>query len=151
MTTKNTKNNKLTVRLADVKTLSLFNELLNTKAFESQNVLSNRIFAVGVERLAELYLPGHKPKQPAVVAPVQDSKTLKQVKATLEDTHVMLMIVERMLATLYNTKAVELQGEKVSAEEFSTGLLSDLPENFKDMEDEIISMRVRRTTGVDDE
>lgn len=151
MTTKNTKNNRLTVRLADVKTLSLFNELLNTKAFESKNVLANKIFAVGIERLADLYLPGHKSKQPAVIAPAQDNKMLKQVKATTDDVHVMLMIIERMVATLYNTKALELQGEKVSAEEYNTGMLSDLPNDYEEMKNEIIRMRVHRTTGVDDE
>lgn len=148
MTTKNTKKNAFTLRITDAKTLSLFDELFATKAFESKNVLANKIIAFGIEHFAELYLSGYKPKQAAATAPAQnDNKTMKQVKATVEDTHVMLMIIERMIATLYNTKAVELQGEKVTAEEFGTGLLADLPENFKDMEDGIIEGRVSRENG----
>lgn len=149
---KDTTKNRFTLRFTDKKVMSLFDELLATKAFESKNVLANKIIAFGIEHFAELYLSGYKSKQPAAntVAP-KENKILKQIKATVEDIHVMLMIIERMEATLYNTKAVELQGEKVTDEEFATGLLSDLPEIFKEMEDEIIQGRVRRETGVDDE
>ena len=149
---KDTTKNRFTLRFTDKKVMSLFDELFATKAFESKNVLANKIIAFGIEHFAELYLSGYKTKQTVAVTPTQnDSKTMKQVKATVEDTHVMLMIIERMIATLYNTKAVELQGEKVTAEEFATGLLSDLPEIFREMEDEIIQGRVRREKGVDDE
>lgn len=152
MVTKNTKKNAFTLRITDAKTLSIFDDLLATKAFESKNVLANKIIAFGIKDFAAMYmLPGYKSKQPTAVAPARDSKTLKQVKATTDDVHVMLMIVERMLATLYNTKALELQGEKVSFEEYNTGMLSDLPTDYEEMKDEIIRMRVRRTTGVDDE
>lgn len=151
MVTKNTKKNAFTLRITDAKTLAIFDDLLATKAFESKNVLANKIIAFGIKDFAAMYLPGYKSKQPTAVAPAQDSKTLKQVKATTDDVHVMLMIVERMLATLYNVKALELQGEKVSAEEYNTGMLSDLPQDYAEMKDEIIRMRVRRTAGVDDE
>ncbi|MCM1404731.1 MAG: hypothetical protein NC133_04525 [Prevotella sp.] len=153
MTTKNTKKNKLTVRLADAKTLSLFNELLATKIFDSQNVLVNKIIDFAIKDFAAIYLPEYKqPKQPAASVQVDAKieRMLKQIRATVEDTHVMYMVIERMVATLYNTKAAELKGEKVSVEEFSTGMLTDLPAECRDMEQEIVQGRVRRL-GVADE
>lgn len=153
MTTKNTKKNKLTVRLTDAKTLSLFNELLATKIFDSQNVLANKIIDFAIKDFAAIYLPGYKQTKQSAASAQVDAKIerlLKQIKATVEDTHVMYMVVVRMLATLYNTKGAELNGEKVSAEEFSTGMLTDLPPEFQDMEQEIIQGRVKRS-GVDDE
>ncbi len=158
MATKNTKKNKLTVRLADAKTLSLFNELLATKAFQSQNVLANKIIDFAIKDFATIYLPGYKQtKQPAASAQLdaKAERMLKQIKATVEDTHVMYMVIERMVATLYNTKAAELNGEKVSPEEFGTGMMTDLPPEFQDMEQGVIQGRVRRSVeddkGVDDE
>lgn len=137
--------NRFTLRFTDTKVMSLFNELFATKAFESKNVLANKIIAFSIEHFAELYLSGYKSKQTAAVTPAQnDNKTMKQVKATLEDAYVMLMIIERMIATLHNTKLLELEGEKVSAEEFANGMLADLPEAYQDMKDQIIKSRAKR-------
>lgn len=150
---KNTKKNGFTLRFTDAKVALLFDELLATKIFESKNVLVNKIIDFAIKDFAAIYLPGYKQtKQPAASAQVDAKieRLLKQIKATVEDTHVMYMVVVRMLATLYNTKGAELNGEKVSAEEFSTGMLTDLPPEFQDMEEEIIQGRVKRS-GVDDE
>lgn len=149
---KNTKKNGFTLRFLDVKVASLFDELFATKSFDSKNVLANKIIAFGIKDFAAMYLPEYnKSKQPAAAQlDAKAERMLKQIKATVEDTHVMYMVIERMVATLYNTKAAELNGEKVSAEEFSTGMLTDLPAECQDMEQEIVQGRVRRT-GVDDE
>ncbi len=150
---KTQRKNGFTLRFLDVKVASLFDELLATKNFGSKNVLANKIIDFAIKDFAAIYLPGYKQtKQPAASAQVDAKieRLLKQIKATVEDTHVMYMVVVRMLATLYNTKGAELNGEKVSAEEFSTGMLTDLPPEFQDMEEEIIQGRVKRS-GVDDE
>ncbi len=156
---KNTKKNGFTLRFTDAKVALLFDELLATKSFQSKNVLVNKIIASGIEDFAQRYLPNREPVQPKSVMPAhftgKDSRDLKQMKGAVEDMHVMTMILERLIATLHNTKLLELEGKKVSAEEFANGMLADLPESYQEMKDQIIKSRVRRMSdnnkGADNE
>ena len=154
MTKKNTKKNAFTLRILDSKIQSIFDDLLAAKTFGSKNILANKLIAASIENFAEKYLPGYKSTQSTEIKTTKslgmESKTLKQLKGTADDTYVSLLIQERLLASLYNAKVLELQNVKVSAEEFSNGMLADLPEDFQEMKDELIKMRVRRM-GVDDE
>ena len=119
--------------------------LFATKCFESKNVLANQIIAHGIHDFASRYLdkPVAKPAQ-------KTNKDLKQIRATVEDTHVMLMILERMISTLYNVKVLELSGEKVSVEEVINGLLAELPNDYQATKEVIISNRARRVEQDDE-
>lgn len=156
---KNTKKNGFTLRFTDAKVALLFDELLATKSFQSKNVLVNKIIASGIEDFAQRYLPNREPVQPKSVMPEhftgKDSRDLKQMKGAVEDMHVITMIQERLIASLYNTKLLELEGKKVSAEELASGMLADLPEAYQEMKDQVVKLRVKRinenSKGVDDE
>jgi len=145
MTKKNTKKNAFTLRISNSEILSIFDELFATKCFESKNVLANQIIAHGIHDFASRYLdkPVAKPAQ-------KTNKDLKQIRATVEDTHVMLMILERMISTLYNVKVLELSGEKVSVEEVINGLLAELPNDYQATKEVIISNRARRVEQDDE-
>jgi len=62
----------------------------------------------------------------------------------------MLMILERMISTLYNVKVLELSGEKVSVEEVINGLLAELPNDYQATKEVIISNRARRVEQDDE-
>ncbi len=145
----NTMQNRLTLRIGDRATLMLFNDLFNTGIWESRNVLANKILAHGIQSFGQRYLGG---SAVTIVKnkTVDSNRDLKQIRATTDDMHVILTILERLVACLYNVKVAEITGEKVSPEEMTSGLLAELPDEFQTMKDEIIRMRAKRT-GVDNE
>jgi predicted aspartyl protease len=144
---KNTNKNIFTLRINNKTTLEFFNDLLNTKVFESANVLLNKILDTGIQGFVKTYLRKdvftslqEKPPERKDVF----TADMKQIKATTEDTYVILTTLERLLSALYNIKVSELSGENVSPDEVTSGILSDLPPEFQTVKDEVVRLRAGR-------
>jgi hypothetical protein len=143
----NTRKNAFTLRIGSVSTLALFDELLATKIFESKNVLANKIIDTGIQEFVKVYL--RKDVKTSLQEKPPERKDIftndiKQIKATTEDTYVILTTLERLLSALYNIKVAELSGEKVSPDEVTSGILSDLPAEFQTVKDEVVRLRAGR-------
>jgi hypothetical protein len=145
---KNTKKNAFTLRIGNANTLALFDDLLATKIFESKNTLANKILDAGIVGFAEKYLckdvKTSLQNEPGQVGKDIVARDIRQIKATTEDTYVILMTLERLLSAVYNAKVAELQGETVSPDEFTSGILSELPEELQTIKDEIVRLRAGR-------
>jgi hypothetical protein len=143
----NTKKNAFTLRIGNLSTLSLFDELLATKIFESKNILANKIIDACIGDFANKYLG--KDVKTSLHEPAPERKDIftrdiKQIKSTTEDTYVILTTLERLLSAIYNIAVAELSGEKVSADEVASGILSDLPAEFQIIKDEVVRLRAGR-------
>jgi len=141
---KDIKKNYFTLRINDAETLTLMEELWAAKLYESKNDLLNRALRIGME---ELHRKTFKSRRmfDAEVAGILDEDTkndlikrLEQIYNGVEDTFVMMTILEYLISTLFNVKALELLGEKVSNEMMLTGLLAELPKALAGIKKEII-------------
>ncbi|MCL2370252.1 MAG: hypothetical protein FWC80_03390 [Firmicutes bacterium] len=144
MKKKDIKKNYFTLRINDAETLTLMEELWAAKLYESKNDLLNRALRIGME---ELHRKTFKSRRmfDAEVAGILDEDTkndlikrLEQIYNGVEDTFVMMTILEYLISTLFNVKALELLGEKVSNEMMLTGLLAELPKALAGIKKEII-------------
>jgi hypothetical protein len=144
-----TSKNYFTVRVSDATTLGLLYDLFYTNAFESMNVLLNKIIDVGIVDFARKYLHKHIPTTPAnqSSATIHDiPRALKQVEHTTDDMFVMAGISEYMLTTIFNVKYAELSGQKVSAEDLHSGIYSELPPNLQAIKQEIVRQHSKRSS-----
>ena len=119
----------------------LFEKIFATKHFANRMELMNKVFEQGVRCLAEKYLSKNKTKE---------EKELSRVRHIIEDSHVNLTILERLVTSLYNIKLAELLGKKISSEEVSNGLYAELPIELKQMQDEMHSLRNNKMDGVNE-
>lgn len=119
----------------------LFERIFATKLFASRMELVDKVFESGVRCLAEKYLSEDK---------LRNEKELSRVRHIIEDSHVNLTILERLVTSLYNIKLAELLGKKISSEEVSNGLYAELPIELKQMQDEMHSLRNNEMDGVNE-
>jgi hypothetical protein len=119
----------------------LFEKIFATKRFESRKKLANKVFAQGVHCLAEKYLSNNKLKK--------DIELLR-ISRSVEDSNVTLMILERLVTSLYNIKLAELLGKTVSVEEVSNGLFTELPTELKQVQDEMLNLRIDEMESLDE-
>ena len=119
----------------------LFEKIFATKRFESRKELANKVFAQGVHCLAEKYLSKNKLKK--------DNELLR-ISRSVEDSNVTLMILERLVTSLYNIKLAELLGKTVSVEEVSNGLFTELPTELKQVQDEMLNLRIDEMESLDE-
>ena len=119
----------------------LFEKIFATKRFESRKELADKVFAQGVHSLAEKYLSKNKLKK--------DNELLR-ISRSVEDSNVTLMILERLVTSLYNIKLAELLGKTVSVEEVSNGLFTELPTELKQVQDEMLNLRIDEMESLDE-
>ena len=142
--TQDKKKNMFSVRIYDDDVLTSVYELWETRQFDSLNDLLGRAVAIGIE---EIYAEFGKRK--ALSSPITPEvpderkideaiKRLRDMELTLNDTFVMMSVIETMTTTLYNIEAAKTRGGEISAELMDSGFFAELPNSYQEVKDQLI-------------
>jgi hypothetical protein len=127
-TQEETMQNAFTLRINNVVTMGLFDELLKTKIFGSKNDLANKILDAGIRDIARKHLGKRFKEDEQDEISLRDiPRALKQIEHTTDDLYVGGEINTYMIATLFNIKMEELSGVRIAAEDVKSGVYSVLP------------------------
>ena len=144
-TTQDKKRNMFSVRIYDNDVLTSVYELFATKQFDSMNDLLSRSVAIGIEKIYAEF-GTRKALSAPVVPAVPDErkldealKRLRDMELTLNDTFVMMSVIETMTTTLYNIEAAKTRGDEISPELMDSGFFAELPKSYQEVKDQLIS------------
>lgn len=140
------------VRIGDIDTQRMFDELIATKVFASKNALLNKCLNIGVAEIhSQVFGKGgtHNAKigkNGLVITNQTDerlSKELRQIRRTDDEIYISINILEVLVTTLYNMTVEQLEGHSVSAADLESGRLSALPVYLQSIKDELVESQKR--------
>lgn len=148
-------NNSFRLRIYDVEVVKSLNELFKTGKYSSMNELLSYAVGIGVEKI---YLEFGKRKllvQDRAVPETSDTQKIdtllhemSKFKILQEDTFIMMNSIEALTASVFNIQRAGIAGEPISTELIDSGYYNALPENFKEMKDNLVARFNRRLTKV---
>lgn len=144
---KDIKKNNFLVRIQDDDILSYIYDLLNSGIFASQNELLNRCLEAGVPEVYKEQFqryPKGCARDGETIEEQKTQKELKELRLTVDELFVLMNISESLLATLYNTKLKEIEGESITSEMFDSGLLADLPPVLAEAKQELVKRHLKK-------
>lgn len=134
--------NTTTLRIDNVDTVKMLDELAKQGAFKSKNEVINRALEYGLPILHGVIFGKSKKTQEINVEEV--AKEIVAMKTMLVNHTINLNVIEYLLSFLYNVEVARADGIEITRDFIESGCLEQLPDNLAEVKREMTTIEYKK-------